>query len=236
MAQEEQTEYLDSFLKSCKKRHAQYIRRVDKNGLGRFMATTVSIYGDTVFIGEYSDPNCTTPHGRFAYFHETGEVESRGYYSGGRKVGTWRHFKADGTPKPSVKYAMDVPKDMVAAEKKEIADLKAEEEAERMDGGYMADPKALAAAEAAMKAAQEAESEALSADTGGKPVSIDRYQAGTVGSGVTSNSNKGSSADSSSKQQLEQAGYSNRPMPQFYRSYSKAGILKLTNYGLPMVW
>lgn len=147
--------YLDAFLKECKKRHAEYIRQVEPNGLGRFEATTVSIYGDTVFIGEYSDPDCTTPHGRFAYFHENGKVQSMGYYSSARKVGVWKHYKDDGTPKPFVKYATAVPEELKA---------KAPVKQEIVDEEQLADPAALAAAEAAMNTAKNAEQQARSVD------------------------------------------------------------------------
>ncbi len=140
--------YLDSFLKECKKRHAEYIREVEKNAFGRFEATTVSVYGDTVFIGEYSDPDCTTPHGRFAYFHENGQVKSMGYYSSARKVGVWKHYKDDGTARPFVKYNKEVPAELLAVHPPKEENKK---------DGQLADPAALAAAEAATNAAKNAE-------------------------------------------------------------------------------
>ena len=230
VAEDAGAEYLDSFLKSCKKRHAEYIRRIEENGVGRFMATTVSVYGDTVFIGEYSDPSCTTPHGRFAYFHENGKLESKGRYSSGRKVGMWKYWKKDGTPKPSVKYAMAVPEEMIAEEKREIAQAKEEQANEAQENEQQtANAEAIKAAEEAMAAAKEAESEALeevASQTQGdgetsETVEQVNYSTGTVGSAAKKATPKGQEPN-----ELNRANAT--PL--------KTNSVKLPHFGLPVVW
>ena len=236
--------YLDSFLKDCKKRHAQYIREVQKNDFGRFEATLVSVYGDTVFIGEYSDPDCTTPHGRFAYFHENGEAKSIGYYSSARKVGLWKHYKDDGTSKPSVKYNKEVPKELLAVNPSE----------KEPEGDQLADPVALAAAEEAAHVAESSEEKAVNAvpeKETEEDQQVDSAAEKAAKTNVTSKKEEGQLADPVALAAAEEA------MSAAKRSEEKAKAVKpkaigpqhnatstppksnkrsIQDFGLPMVW
>jgi hypothetical protein len=109
---ENDLKYLDGFLKECKAKQASYVREIERRDNGRYQATLISVHGDTVLIGEYSDKTCQVPHGRFVYFHENGLVESMGYYNSSRKVGTWKRFKKDGASKPFIKYPGQVPDEL----------------------------------------------------------------------------------------------------------------------------
>lgn len=149
--------YLDGFLKECKSRQAEYIREIERNSMGRFQATLVSVHGDTVLIGEYADRTCQTPHGRFVYFHENGQVESMGYYNSSRKVGTWKRFNKKGESKSFIKYPGQVPQDLYATsvKKDDVEDSDTPTSAEEETA--MANPEQIAKAEAAIKAARAAE-------------------------------------------------------------------------------
>ena len=115
--------YLDGFLKECKSRQAMYVREIERRANGRYQATLVSIHGDTVLIGEYSDKTCQVPHGRFAYFHENGQVESMGYYNSSRKVGTWKRFKKDGEAKSFIRYPGNVPEEIIRTNNIVVKDM-----------------------------------------------------------------------------------------------------------------
>lgn len=115
--------YLDGFLKECKSRQAMYIREIERRDNGRYQATLISVHGDTVLIGEYSDKTCQVPHGRFAYFHENGQVESMGYYNSSRKVGTWKRFKKDGEAKSFIRYPGKVPEEIIRTNNVVVKDM-----------------------------------------------------------------------------------------------------------------
>ena len=54
--------------------------------------------------GFYKDQACKTEHGFFKYFHPNGMIRSKGYYTDGKKSGTWLSFHSNGMLSDSVTY------------------------------------------------------------------------------------------------------------------------------------
>lgn len=78
---------------------AQYYREALALDNGKYKAEVFFLSGKTKMIGEYLDEDLNIEDGFFQFFHWNGNLESEGMFKNGRKVGVWKRFEADGTPK-----------------------------------------------------------------------------------------------------------------------------------------
>lgn len=97
--------YLDSQLKETKKRHATYVREFTRLENGVFKSVVKHVSGSIKCEGIYvMIDNKVLEHGDFVFYHTNGEVESKGRYQYGVKVGTWERYTASGARKTDRYY------------------------------------------------------------------------------------------------------------------------------------
>ena len=60
--------------------------------------------GELMMTGVFKDANLRIENGDFVYYYANGVVESQGRFKNGNKVGTWKRWSYDGSPKPDRQY------------------------------------------------------------------------------------------------------------------------------------
>lgn len=78
---------------------AQYYRETLALDNGKYKTEVFFLSGKTKMIGEYLDEDLESEDGFFQFFYWNGYLESEGMFKNGRKVGVWKRFESDGTPK-----------------------------------------------------------------------------------------------------------------------------------------
>lgn len=98
--------YLDTSLKNVKKKkNASYIREFTEIGANRYEAKTLDTDGNLRFTGEYLRNNERfVEDGEFIFYHTNGNIESKGRYQNGIKVGPWERYTSSGQRKPDRYY------------------------------------------------------------------------------------------------------------------------------------
>lgn len=98
--------YLDTYLEVTKKKRdaAYYCELVEKSEKG-YHYKAFFMTGELKMEGWYADVGMQTPEGGFTYYYRNGEVESKGVYREGAKVGIWKRYTTNGTEKPEKVYA-----------------------------------------------------------------------------------------------------------------------------------
>lgn len=98
--------FLDAtFQEVSKKKHAVYTQHMRHLRDSLYEGTIynqeqkLKMRGDYVLMAEGY-----VAHGLFEYYFENGRVESEGEYRNGLKIGSWKRFMADGTPKAERYY------------------------------------------------------------------------------------------------------------------------------------
>lgn len=86
---------------------AQYYRQRSLLDNGKYKAELFFLSGKTKMIGEYLDQGLEIEDGFFQFFYWNGALESEGSFKSGRKVGIWKRFESDGTPKPDRIYPQE---------------------------------------------------------------------------------------------------------------------------------
>ncbi len=71
-------------------------RTVELMPNGMFCATLRSVTGEPIMIGTFKDEQLSIAHGNHAFFHWTGQLESRGDYRDGMKFGVWQRYDLAG--------------------------------------------------------------------------------------------------------------------------------------------
>lgn len=60
--------------------------------------------GELMMTGSYKDAALNVANGDFRYYYANGVLESQGRYRNGNKVGIWKRWSYDGSPKPDRQY------------------------------------------------------------------------------------------------------------------------------------
>lgn len=97
--------YLDAQLQETKRRKATYKRELTKVNDSTYSSRVVDNDERLKFVGTYKfDGKKMVEHGEFVFYHGNGQVESRGRYEHGVKVGTWERFTSTGNRKADRYY------------------------------------------------------------------------------------------------------------------------------------
>lgn len=112
-AQVDDVAYLDSYLESCNKRQATYVKKASGQSENGYEAKIETLSGRILATGTYRDKELSIEHGLFTYYHDNGKVESRGNYQFGKKSGEWERFDKNGNAKASKIYDAEVLSDIV---------------------------------------------------------------------------------------------------------------------------
>ncbi len=84
---------------------AKFIRQILPESDSVFKVQINYKSGELMMTGEYKDPTLKVENGDFKYYYANGNVESEGKYKNGNKVGVWKRWSYDGTPRPDRQYA-----------------------------------------------------------------------------------------------------------------------------------
>lgn len=94
--QDTEPRYLSAVLEPTSKKNASFYRVPNGKKADLFVGTTFSIDGRMKAEGTYNDEALTIEHGAFVFYHENGDIESKGSYEHGRKSGLWKRFGRGG--------------------------------------------------------------------------------------------------------------------------------------------
>lgn len=83
---------------------ARYYRESIHGETGHLLVRIYHTDGTLKMEGSYLVESPDIADGLFTYYYRNGQVESQGEYIKGRKVGTWRRWAWDGSPKPDRIY------------------------------------------------------------------------------------------------------------------------------------
>lgn len=98
-------DFLDNQLKNSEKSDAMFKRTLSHIGDSVFVARVVDLEGNLKIEGAYlMDGGKFMENGEFTFYHPNGNIESKGMYSMGVKVGSWKRFTADGKPRADRYY------------------------------------------------------------------------------------------------------------------------------------
>lgn len=97
--------YLDAKLEECKKKNAVFFRKIENDGENGWLAMVYFVGGELKMQGHYTDQTLETPHGDFAYYYQNGQIESKGSFENGAKIGVWERFNPNGSPKAERYYS-----------------------------------------------------------------------------------------------------------------------------------
>ena len=99
-AQSQDVNYLDSQMKETKKRQASFVRELTELGNDTYSARITSADGwvkcEGIYVfleGKFME------HGEFVFYYPSGQIESKGKYEYGVKVGSWERYTTGGTRK-----------------------------------------------------------------------------------------------------------------------------------------
>ncbi len=74
----------------------KFERHGKRNGL--YVGKAYDAEGRLLAEGRFRDAGLKEMHGDFIYYHVNGQVESRGRFENGRKIGVWERFDTEGRP------------------------------------------------------------------------------------------------------------------------------------------
>jgi len=102
---ENETLFFDALLKQTQKRHAVFTLQLSHSGGDIFEGT---IFSDQKLVkanGQWKlEDKRYLEHGQFVFFYGNGQIESRGEYDRGVKVGNWARYEEDGKQKADRYY------------------------------------------------------------------------------------------------------------------------------------
>lgn len=97
-AQAEEPQYLTAALEQTARKSAAFYRVANGMRSELYVGTLYTLDGRVKAEGTYADAALNIPHGSFVFYHENGEVESRGNYQHGQKAGVWERYDQAGRP------------------------------------------------------------------------------------------------------------------------------------------
>lgn len=94
--QDTEPRYLSAVLEPTSKKNASFYRVPNGTKADLFVGTTFSLDGRMKAEGTYDDDALTIEHGSFVFYHQNGNIESKGAYEHGLKSGVWKRFDPSG--------------------------------------------------------------------------------------------------------------------------------------------
>ena len=97
-SQEEKDSYyvFDSHWQPAPKIKPAYFLRVRKESDSQFVWTYYKMYGPRIKVESFKDQKATIPNGKFAYYNESGFIDSVGHYLNGKRQGSWYYYNWNG--------------------------------------------------------------------------------------------------------------------------------------------
>jgi hypothetical protein len=96
--------WLDQHLKPCKKNNGLLYMKVAQS-TGAYELEVMDKSHNKIMKGQSLDPKGTEWNGNFEFYHPDGNIESRGLYQEGAKVGVWERFDSKGNQLAERMYA-----------------------------------------------------------------------------------------------------------------------------------
>ncbi len=87
------------------KKQASYYSKIVEQRDELYIFHAFFINGELKMEGSYLDEKMQTAHGKFVFYYENGQIESKGQYRDGQKYGLWERFNRDGSAKAEKVYA-----------------------------------------------------------------------------------------------------------------------------------
>jgi hypothetical protein len=97
--------YLNDRMEETKKKDATYYCEFEKVEDKGYHYKAYFLSGELKMEGWYKDEAMQIPHGSFVYYYQTGQIESKGEFQDGEKVGVWQRYDRYGNEKPEKVYA-----------------------------------------------------------------------------------------------------------------------------------
>lgn len=98
-------DFLDNQLNTSKKSKATFKRTLSHIGDSVFVARVVDLKGNLKIEGAYlMSGGKFMENGEFTFFYPNGNIESKGMYSLGVKIGSWKRYTAEGKPRADRYY------------------------------------------------------------------------------------------------------------------------------------
>jgi TonB family protein len=91
--------YLDAKMQEVSKGKSIFFRKAEPDGDNGWLVMVYFNGGELKMQGHYIDAELTKPHGEFVYHYQNGQIESKGLYENGAKIGVWERWNPDGSPK-----------------------------------------------------------------------------------------------------------------------------------------
>jgi TonB family protein len=98
LAQAEEPQYLTAALEQTARKSAAFYRVANGMRSELYVGNLYTLDGRMKAEGTYADAALNIPHGSFVFYHDNGEVESRGSYEHGQKAGVWERYDPAGRP------------------------------------------------------------------------------------------------------------------------------------------
>src|SRR3974390_872128 len=73
-----------------------YFLRVRRESDSNFIWIYYKMYGPRIKVESYRDQKATIPNGKFAYYNESGFIDSVGHYFDGKRHGSWYYYNWNG--------------------------------------------------------------------------------------------------------------------------------------------
>lgn len=97
--------YLNAKMEECKKKQAVFFQKVADDQEEGWLSMVYFVQGELKMRGHFIDNALKVPHGEFSYFYQNGQLESKGRYENGAKIGVWERWNPNGTPKAERFYS-----------------------------------------------------------------------------------------------------------------------------------
>ena len=105
--------YLSAALEACQKKQAQFYMEPSGMDGPDHTSRIYTMAGKLKAEGRYADAGLTIPNGQFTFYHENGQVESKGRYEMGLKSGVWERYDDWGRALAEKIYNPDPLKDIL---------------------------------------------------------------------------------------------------------------------------
>lgn len=97
--------YMNAKMEPCKKKQAVFFRKAEQDGDKGWLVMVYFNSGELKMRGHYLDDALEMPHGTFTYYYQNGQKESEGDFEKGAKIGVWKRWNPNGSPKAERFYS-----------------------------------------------------------------------------------------------------------------------------------
>lgn len=97
--------YMTAKMEECKKKQAVFFQKIADDQDDGWLAMVYFVQGELKMRGHFVDNELSVQHGEFSYFYQNGQLESKGRYENGAKIGVWERWNPNGSPKAERFYS-----------------------------------------------------------------------------------------------------------------------------------